>query len=228
MNAGVSTTALGQKPRLCDCFDRARLQRQPPARAWATAKLLTEGVDHLHLGQLRTSSVSLSWDVFLGFAARVCGNVVAKKQMDSSSAMTCTRISAIHKRATTTTSMSSMAQHGAGYVIGPDTSRELLVENITSSDHGGGSRLTTWFRRTQKTRRLTLLFRHDAKGAASTRKVLLDLYGTVTAGHSIGSSPSTCAHMAEMRTLAFASSPHPLVTATLNCGQDGAPSLDVS
>ena len=212
MNAGVSTTALGQKPRLCDCFDRARLQRQPPARAWATAKLLTEGVDHLHLGQLRTSSVSLSWDVFLGFAARVCGNVVAKK----------------HKRATTTTSMSSMAQHGAGYVIGPDTSRELLVENITSSDHGGGSRLTTWFRRTQKTRRLTLLFRHDAKGAASTRKVLLDLYGTVTAGHSIGSSPSTCAHMAEMRTLAFASSPHPLETATLNCGQDGAPSLDVS
>ena len=151
-----------------------------------------------------------------------------KKQMDSSSAMTCTRISAIHKRATTTTSMSSMAQHGAGYVIGPDTSRELLVENITSSDHGGGSRLTTWFRRTQKTRRLTLLFRHDAKGAASTRKVLLDLYGTVTAGHSIGSSPSTCAHMAEMRTLAFASSPHPLETATLNCGQDGAPSLDVS
>ena len=212
MNAGVSTTALGQKPRLCDCFDRARLQRQPPTRAWAAAKLLTEGVDRLHLGQLRTSSVSLSWDVFLGFAARVCGNVVAKK----------------HKRATTTTSMSSMAQHGAGYVIGPDTSRELLVENITSSDHGGGSRLTTWFRRTQKTRRLTLLFRHDAKGAASTRKVLLDLYGTVTAGHSIGSSPSTCAHMAEMRTLAFASSPHPLETATLNCGQDGAPSLDVS
>ena len=126
LNAGVSTTALGQKPRLCDCFDRARLQRQPPVRVWTAAKLRTEGVDHLHLGQLRTSSVSLSWDVFLGFAARVCGNVVAKK----------------HKRATTTTSMSSMAQHGAGYVIGPDTSRELLVENITSSDHGGGSRLT--------------------------------------------------------------------------------------